>query len=141
MSDPLRLSKRERQIMEVIYRRGKATALQVLAEMADPPSRTAVRTFLGILERKGHLTHRTVGNEYVYRPVKSTARVAKSALRGVLDTFFGGSLERALVAHLSDPRSRMSHEELQRLRSLLEQAKVNTTPHDATKEDARGHGE
>src|SRR3954471_18261457 len=111
MSDPFELSKRERQIMDVIYRLGEASAVEVLAELPDPPSRTAVRTFLRILEDKGHLTHRQDGKEYVYKPTRSTARVARSALRGVLDTFFGGSLERAVTAHLADPKSQLSDDD------------------------------
>jgi predicted transcriptional regulator len=126
MSDALQLSRRERQIMEVIYRLGEATAVEVLQQMADPPSRTAVRTFLRILEAKGHLTHRAEGKEYVYKPARSKARVAKSALRGVLETFFGGSLERALAAHLTDPKPELSSEELERLKRLIEQAKART---------------
>src|SRR3954468_6418136 len=103
MSDPLQLSKRERQIMESIYRRGEASAVEVLADLPDPPSRTAVRTLLRILETKGHLTPRAQGKEFFYKPIKSRERVAKPALRRVLETFFGGSIERAVAAHLSDP--------------------------------------
>jgi predicted transcriptional regulator len=123
MSDLSKLSRRERQIMDVIYRLGEATALQVLAELSDPPSRTAVRTLLTILERKGHLSHRASGKEYVYKPVRSGAVVAKSALRRVLDTFFGGSVERALAVYLADPKSQLSTQDLKRLKKLIEQAK------------------
>jgi predicted transcriptional regulator len=123
MNDPLQLSKRERQIMDVIYRRGEASALEVLAELSDPPSRTAVRTFLRILENKGHLAHRVQGKEYFYKPTRSRERVARPALRRVLETFFGGSLERAVAAHLADPRTSLSDGELQRLTKLIEQAK------------------
>ncbi len=122
--DPLGLSRRERQIMEVVYRTGEASALQVLAELTDPPSRTAVRTIMRILEDKGHLIHRVEGKEFIYKPAKSPARVGKSALRGVLNTFFGGSLERAFTAHLADPKARLSDEDLERLRDLIEQAKT-----------------
>ena len=122
-SDPLRLSKRERQIMDVVYRLGEATALQVLAEMDDAPSRTTVRTQLRILEEKGHLSHRVVEQEFVYKPVRATAGVAKTALRGLLATFFGGSLERAVAAHLADPKAQISAEERDRLTRLIEAAR------------------
>jgi len=109
--------------MDIVYARGEATATHVLADIADPPSRTAVRTFLRILEEKGHLKHRKVGREYVYRPVRSRARAGRSALRGVLDTFFGGSLEEAVAAHLADPKCEFTDEELERLNALIEDAK------------------
>jgi len=121
--DPLTLSKRERQIMDIVYRLGEATALQVLGELADPPSRTTVRTLLRILEDKGHLTHRSVDKEYVFRPYKSKAGVGRSALRGLLATFFGGSLERAVAAHLADPEAQLPPEERRRLTALIERAK------------------
>jgi BlaI family transcriptional regulator, penicillinase repressor len=123
MSDPLQLSKRERQIMESIYRRGEASAVEVLADLPDPPSRTSVRTLLRILETKGHLSHRVQGKEFVYKPIKSRERVAKPALRRVLETFFGGSIARAMAAHLADPKISLSDEELERLTKLIEQAK------------------
>ena len=123
MSGPHRLSRRERQIMEIVYRLGETTALQVLAEMADPPSRTTVRTLLRILEDKGHLTHRTVDKEYVYKPAKAKARVGRTALRGLLATFFGGSLERAVAAHLSDPDADLPPDERKRLAALIERAR------------------
>jgi predicted transcriptional regulator len=121
MSDPNQLSRRERQIMDAIYARGGATVSQVMAGIPDPPTRPAVRALLTILERKGHLEHDKKGREFVYRPVKPRAQAARSALRRVLRTFFEGSLERAVVAHLSDARP--SEEELQRLADLIEQAK------------------
>lgn len=123
MSDLGRLSRRERQIMDVIYARGEATATHVLATIADPPTRTAVRTLLGILERKGHLEHRKVGREFVYRPTQPRGQAARSALRRVLHTFFQGSLERAVAAHLADPRARFTADELKRLSDLIEQAR------------------
>lgn len=123
MHDPLHLSKRERQIMEAIYRRGEGTALEVLDDLPDPPSRTAVRTLLGILETKGHLTHRKDGRQFIYKPVKSRAQAARSAFRRLLDTFFAGSLEQAVAAYMADPKADLSHEELEGMRQLIEQAK------------------
>ena len=82
------LSRRERQIMDIIYARGEATAAEVLAGMADPPTKTAVRTLLRILEEKGHLRHRQEGQTYVYKPSRPRNRAGRSALRRVLDTFY-----------------------------------------------------
>ena len=119
------LSKRERQIMDVVYAHGEATLSQMLAEMPDPPVRGALRTLVGILERKGHLTRRRQhGREFVYGPTRSRGRAGRSALGRVLDVFFGGSLENAVAAHLSDPRAlRPTDEELRRLSDLIEQAR------------------
>ena len=123
--DPGKLSKRERQIMDVVYAHGEATVSQVLAGMPDPPMRGALRTLLRILERKGHLTHRQEGREFVYRPTQPRGQAGRSALGRVLDVFFGGSLESAVAAHLSDPRraKKLSAEELRRLADLIEKAK------------------
>src|SRR5688572_16654600 len=89
------LTRRERQIMEVIHAGGELTAAGVRAALKDKLSDSAVRTFLRILEQKGKLRHREEGGRYVYRPVESPARARKTALRRVLDTFFGGSLASA----------------------------------------------
>jgi predicted transcriptional regulator len=125
MADDLspRLSRRERQILDIIYARGEATAIQVVEDMADPPSRTAVRTLLRILEEKGHLKHRQDGKTYVYRPSRPRTLAGQSALRRVLQTFFDGSLERAVAAHLGDEQSNLSPGELQRMISLIRQAR------------------
>ena len=125
MADPAQLSKRERQIMDVVYAHGEATVTQVLAEMPDPPVRGALRTLLRILERKGHLSHREQGREFVYRPTQARGVAGRSALGRVLDVFFGGSLESAVAAHLSDTRraGKLTREELRRLSDLIEQAK------------------
>jgi BlaI family transcriptional regulator, penicillinase repressor len=122
--DPLHLSKRERQIMEALYRRGEATAVEVLGDLADPPSRTAVRTLMRILEDKGHLTHRKSGREFVYRPTRARRQVARSAFRRLLATFFGGSIEQAVAAYMADPSADLSEQELDRLRALIEQARA-----------------
>src|SRR5438874_7743083 len=111
---PEQLSRRERQIMDIVYRRGQATAAEVLAELPDPPGKTAVRTFLRILEDKGHLTHRQEGLAYVYVPSRPRAQAGRSALRRVLQTFFDGSLEKAVAAHLGAAAD-LSAEELERL--------------------------
>jgi predicted transcriptional regulator len=117
------LSRRERQIMDVIYASGQASATQVLESMPDPPSRAAVRTFLRILEDKGHLRHFKRGKEFIYCPTRPRSRVARSALEGVLRTFFEGSIEQAVAARLSDHKVSVSDNELRRLAELINQAR------------------
>jgi predicted transcriptional regulator len=118
------LSKRERQIMDVVFAAGgEATASQVLAGLPDPPTRTAVRTFLTILEQKGYLSHRKSGREFVYRPTHPRRRVGQSAMRRVLDVFFDGSLEKAVAAHLAEPGATLSAAEAKRLAQLIRQAR------------------
>jgi len=117
------LSRRERQIMDVIYARGSATALEVLNDLPDPPSKTAVRTLLRILEEKGQLRHRPHGQTYVYEPSHPRESAGQSALRRVLNVFFGGSLEKAVAAHLADEESELDPDELQRLARLIQQAR------------------
>ena len=117
------LSKRERQIMDVVYSLGNATASQILESMEDPPSRSSVRTFLTILEKRGHLRHRKVGKAYVYEPTRPRRTVGRSALQRVIDVFFGGSLEKAVTAHLLDPKTEMSKEDLKRLSKIVSEAK------------------
>jgi predicted transcriptional regulator len=117
------LSRRERQIMDVVYALGEATAAAVAERMPDPPTRTAVRTMLRILEQKGHLAHRQEGLAFVYRASRPRSRAGRTALQRVLRTFFDGSLEKAVAAHLGDAANEMSAEELDRLADLIEQAR------------------
>lgn len=117
------LSRRERQIMDVIYARGEASALEVVAGLADPPTKTAVRTLLKILEDKGHLRHRTDGQTFIYSPSKPREHAGKSALRRVLDVFFSGSLEQAVAVHLGDSTTDLAPAELKRLASLIQKAR------------------
>jgi BlaI family penicillinase repressor len=117
------LSRRERQIMDIVYARGEATALDVCAHLPDPPTKTAVRTLLRILEEKGHLTHRTDGQTFVFSPSRPRENAGKSALRRVLDVFFGGSLEQAVAVHLGDAATDLSPDELKRLASLIQKAR------------------
>ena len=121
--DPLQLSRRQRQIMEAIYAAGKATAADVTAALADPPSNTAVRTLLRILEEKGHLVHEKRGREFVYRPTRPRDAVARGALRRLLATFFDHSLERALASYMADPKTRLGQQELARMSQMIEQAR------------------
>ena len=122
-ADTAQLSRRERQIMDVVYHRGGATATEVYDEMPDAPTRTAVRTFLRILEEKGYVEHKKVGREFVYRPTRPRGIEGRSALRHVLQTFFDGSLERAVGAYLHGPGAKPDAEELKRIAALIKEAK------------------
>jgi len=117
------LSRRERQIMEVVYREGHAAATDVLAKIPDPPSYSAVRAMLRILEQKGHLRHVVEGNRYVYRPTVPADRARLSAMKSLLQTFFEGSPEKAVAALLDMSRSELSDGDLDRLSRLIDQAR------------------
>jgi len=117
------LSRRERQIMDIVYARGQASAVEVYADLPDPPSKTAVRTLLRILEDKGHLKHKQEGLRYIYQPSRRRGHAGRSALQRVLHTFFDGSLEKAVAAHLGDSASDLSAEELARLADLIHEAR------------------
>ena len=119
----LDLSRRERQIVDVVYRKGRASAAQVLAELPDAPSYSSVRTFLTILERKGYLRHVQEDGRYVYLPTHPRAHVGKAALRRALQTFYGGSVEEAVAALLDVSDSRLSPEEMKRLARLIDRAR------------------
>lgn len=117
------LSRRERQIMDAVYTHGNASANQVVDAMNDPPSRTAVRTFLRILVEKGHLAQHKIGREMFYKPTRERESVGQSALIRVVKTFFGGSLEDAFAAHLADSNADLSSEELKNLAALIREAR------------------
>jgi predicted transcriptional regulator len=118
-----KLGRRERQIMEAVYRRGSATVADVLADLPDPPSYTSVRTMLRLLEEKGHLRHREQGRRFVYLPVVAPARASRSALRGVLATFFDNSVEKAVASLIELGAGKLSDDEFDRLAKLIEQAR------------------
>ncbi len=109
--------------MEAVYARGEATATDVLVSLPDAPTRTAVRTLLRILEAKGHLRHTKRGREFVFHPTRKRERAGRSAFQRVLQTFFDGSLEKAVAAHLADPGAEVPPAELHRLSSLIEEAR------------------
>lgn len=111
--------------MDAVYSFEEASANQVLKVMDDPPSRTAVRTFLRILVEKEHLTQRMVGREMFYKPTRPRKRAGQSALRRVVETFFDGSLENAFAAHLTDSNADLSEAELKRLAALIREARRN----------------
>ncbi len=116
------LSRRERQIMGVIYRLGEATVAELVAEMPEPPTQDAVRRLCHILEEKGHLKHRAEGPRNVFFPVVSVGRAGKSALEGLMDTFFGGSPEMLVAALLKAKEKDLSDDDLARLSALIEES-------------------
>lgn len=115
------LARRERQILEVLYQLGEATAKEIEQALDDSLANATIRTQLRILEQKGAVKHRLDGRRFVYSPAEPQKKAAKSAFRSVLDTFFAGSLEKALAAHLADPQSKLDESDLQRLRDLIDQ--------------------
>jgi predicted transcriptional regulator len=117
------LSRRERQIMDIVYAQEEASAAAIHAALPDPPSYSAVRALLAILVEKGHLKHRSEQGRYIYAPTRRRAQVGRSALRRVLDTFFEGSLEKAVAALLNGSDANLAEEELQRLGQLIQQAR------------------
>lgn len=117
------LSRRERQIMDAVYRLGRATATDVLGQIPEPPSYSAVRAMLRILENKGHLRHVLEGKSYVYSPTLGRSRASRSALQNMLKTFFDGSTEKAVAALLDMSRTDLTDEEFARLSRLIDQAR------------------
>jgi predicted transcriptional regulator len=123
MSDASKLSRRERQIMDILFARGEATVNQIAEVLPDPPTPMAVRRMMHILEEKGHLRRREQGREVVYLPKQSKEKAGRTAFDRVLETFFGGSLEDALAAHLITRKEGVSAEERDRLVKLIEEAR------------------
>jgi len=117
------LTRRERQIMDVIYARGRATVAEVLAGLADPPSYSSVRTLLRLLEEKGQLRHEEAGPRYVYIPTVPREKVRRSALRNVIETFFAGSTEDTMAALLDLHDTRRRPLELDRVMALIDKAR------------------
>ena len=125
MADPItaRLSRRERQIMDLLYQLGEATAAEVQERLPDPPSYSAVRAMLRILEEKGHVRHTEDGPRYVFAPVVARDTARKSAVSHLLRTFFDGSVEQAMTALLDATDRKLSSAEVERLAALIEQRK------------------
>jgi BlaI family transcriptional regulator, penicillinase repressor len=117
------LTRRERQIMDVLFRRGRATAGEVMAELPGEPSYSTVRTQLRVLESKGHVRHEEHGLRYVYMPAVTRRAARKSALRHLVDTFFDGSAGKTVLALLGAEAARMSEEELKRIADLIAKAR------------------
>ncbi|HYJ79572.1 MAG TPA: BlaI/MecI/CopY family transcriptional regulator [Longimicrobiaceae bacterium] len=120
---PANLSRRERQIMDVVYRLGKASVSDVLERLPDPPSYSAVRALMRILEEKGHLRHEQEGPRYLYAPTLPRDTAQLSALSHIVRTFFGGSTEAAVAALLEMPESGLAEDELTRLSNLIDEAR------------------
>lgn len=117
------LSRRERQIMNIVYEKGQATAQEVRDGMSDAPSYSAVRALLKVLEEKGHLKHEEDGPRYVYLPTSPRAHVAVSALKQVVQTFFGGSATKAALTLISDREADLTTADIERLEKLIEELK------------------
>ncbi|HEY8550272.1 MAG TPA: BlaI/MecI/CopY family transcriptional regulator [Vicinamibacterales bacterium] len=117
------LSRRERQIMDVLYRHGRATAAQVMQELPGQPSYSTVRTQLRVLERKGHVRHEEHGLRFVYMPTVPRHAARRSALRHLVDTFFDGSSAKVVAALVGGDAAKLSDEELDRIAELIEQAR------------------
>jgi BlaI family transcriptional regulator, penicillinase repressor len=122
LSPHARLSRRERQIMDILHRRGRATVGEVMAELSGDPAYSTVRAQLRVLEEKGEVRHEEQGLRYVYFPAASRHTIRQSALKHLLDTFFEGSPEKVVAAMLGTKRS-VSDEELERIAHLIEQAR------------------
>jgi BlaI family penicillinase repressor len=117
------LSRRERQIMDILYRARKASASDVLNAMPDPPSYSAVRAMLRVLEEKGHVKHQEEGLKYVYAPVVARDKAKRSAVKHVMETFFNGSAEQIVAALLDVSSTRLTRDELDRMAEMIEKAK------------------
>lgn len=117
------LSRRERQIMDALYELGRASVAEVRGALPDPPSYSAVRTLLRILEQKGHVKHTKSSNRYIYLPRRTRDRAGKSALQRVLNTFYSGSLPSAVAGLLEVTDTELTDGDLDRLSSLIEQAR------------------
>ena len=114
-------SRREREIMDALYKLGKASAAQILEQIPNPPTYTAIRTHLTILEKKGHVRHESDGPRYVYEPLIAREQMGRRAIETILQTFYGNSVERVVAALLS--HEDVAPEELDRLATLIEKAR------------------
>jgi predicted transcriptional regulator len=117
------LSRRERQIIDILYRRGRATAAEVMTELPGRPAYSTVRTQLRVMEEKGHVRHEEDGQRFVYIPTAPRGTVRKSALKHLIDTFFDGSAEQAVAALLGGESAKLSEEELDRIARLIAKAR------------------
>jgi BlaI family transcriptional regulator, penicillinase repressor len=117
------LSRRERQIMDIIYKRGRATAAEVMTDLPDPPSYSAVRALLRLLEQKGAVTHRQDGARYIYLPTVAREKARLSALKQLVSTFFDGSSEKAVAALLTLSKDGLSDDQLDRIARMIDEAR------------------
>ncbi len=116
------LSRRERQIMDVIFKAGQATAADVYAALPDPPKETTIRKLIRVLEEKGYVTHKSRGREFVYRPTVPRGQASRKAVKHLMDTFFEGSAPKAVAALLNASKDSLSAEEVQELAALIDKA-------------------
>ncbi len=123
MKKPTPLTRREREIMDILHRRSRATAHEVLDELSEPPSYSAVRTLLRLLEERGHIRHEQDGPRYVYMPMVARREAQRSAVAHLVHTFFDGSIEGAVAALVESSKPKLSGEELDRIASLVAKAK------------------
>lgn len=123
MDEAAQLSRRERQIMDVIWRLGQATVTEVLEGLEDPPSYSSVRSLLNILKAKGQLDVEQDGARYVYKPTVTAEKASRSALQRIVETFFGGEPRAAIAALAQLPEARLSQKELETLSHLIDAAK------------------
>jgi BlaI family transcriptional regulator, penicillinase repressor len=123
MPDLNELGRRERQIMDILFRRGRATAAEVRGDLPDPPGYSAVRGMLSLLEGKGYVAHEWEGPRHVYHPTADTAKVRRSAARHLLTTFFDNSMESAVAAMLGAAEKPLTEDQLRRLEALIAAAR------------------
>ncbi len=121
--DPQQLGRRERQILDIVFRLGEASVGGVRAEMPDPPAYDSVRTMIRVLERKGFLKHRREGTKYVYCPTKSREKVSRSAIAHLMKTFFAGSATDAMAAMLDVAAEEITENDLDRMTQLIDEAR------------------
>ena len=124
------LSRRERQIMDVIYARGQATVAQVRAALPDAPGYSAVRALLRILEKKGHVQHRCEDGKFIYMPQQARTEAGKSALRRLVETFFDSSASKTVAALLAGSDATLSDEQLDEMSDMIAQARARIKRHD-----------
>ena len=117
------LSRREREIMDILYRHGRATARTVQAELVDAPSYSAVRATLRILEEKGHVSHQRRGRSYIYAPATERSSARHAAVERLVDVFFGGSPAEAILALIDERAADLSDDEFAEIEALIEQAR------------------
>ena|SRR5262245_49416546 len=122
-----KLSRRERQILDILFRRGKASAMEVQTELPESPSYSAVRALLRILEEKGHIRHDDEGGKYIYSPVISRVKARQLALKSMIETFFDGSASSVVTALVDGEAAKLSREELDRLSKIIERARKDVS--------------
>ena len=120
-----KLSRREREIMELVYAAEELSAEEIREQLIDPPANAAVRNHLRILEEKGHLARRKSGRKYLYRAKASRLKTGRSAIGRVIDVYFGASLQKAVAAHMANPKATVSEEELEALEDLIRETRQN----------------